>query len=172
MSSPPGPAAGIGNQTGAALGIVGSILGILLLFLVGLFLLRYVVNIFIDLCILCDPQEARRTTIDFSDKVCSICLRCRRISPESNSSSSGVDPDNRTPDSHGENPSHTNLNPLDVRLSELSYVDRKAVLKHLIEKEVSVLYVYRNVVLAYISHTIHDVNFVCGTIWKNQVLSI
>jgi hypothetical protein len=153
MTSPSDPATGISSTTGAALAIMGSILGILLLFLIGLFLLRYLVNICIDLCILCDPQQARQTTMEFRDNMLSICLRWRRKVSENTTTittttTTGDDGNHTTTttttdrgnvanrnNDHDEN---TPPHPLDARLAELSIVERKVVLKHLIENEVSV----------------------------------
>mmetsp|Transcript_21025 Transcript_21025/g.34771 ORF Transcript_21025/g.34771 Transcript_21025/m.34771 type:complete len:324 (+) Transcript_21025:3-974(+) len=60
-----------------ALVIVAIILG----FLVLLLCMRYGCNITIDLCILCDPYEARRTTRDFRDRLFP-CFKRRLVNPE------------------------------------------------------------------------------------------
>lgn len=78
MSSPGVPSDGVqGGLLQDGLAIVGMVLAFIILLLV----LRYGCNIAIDLCILCDPNEARRTSIEFRDRYCP-CLKRRQVGPD------------------------------------------------------------------------------------------
>ena len=56
------------------------VIGIVCGFIIVLLILRYCCNIAIDLCIMCDPYEARRTTIEFRDKFFP-CFKRRLVVP-------------------------------------------------------------------------------------------
>ena len=58
-----------------------AIVGIILAFFILLLVLRYGCNIAIDLCILCDPNEARRTSIEFWDRYFP-CFKRRQVVPD------------------------------------------------------------------------------------------
>ena len=59
-----------------ALTVVAVVLG----FLISLLFLRFFCNVAIDLCILCDPYEARRTAIEFRDRYFP-CFKRRLVVP-------------------------------------------------------------------------------------------
>lgn len=75
-----------------------AIVGIVLAFIILLLVLRYGCNIAIDLCILCDPNEARRTSIEFRDRYFP-CLKRRQVVPDIDE---GTSPSDTTNDSSAE----------------------------------------------------------------------
>jgi hypothetical protein len=70
-----------GSMEGGLLQNALAIVGIILAFFILLLVLRYGCNIAIDLCILCDPNEARRTSIEFRDRYFP-CLKRRQVVPD------------------------------------------------------------------------------------------
>lgn len=82
MSSTNSGTGSVGDQGGVvnvqfALTVVAVVLG----FIISLLFLRFFCNVAIDLCILCDPYEARRTAIEFRNRYFP-CFKRRLVVPE------------------------------------------------------------------------------------------
>jgi hypothetical protein len=75
------PGVSSGSMEGGLLQNGLAIVGVVLAFIILLLVLRYGCNIAIDLCILCDPNEARRTSIEFRDRYFP-CLKRRQVRPD------------------------------------------------------------------------------------------
>jgi hypothetical protein len=115
----------IAGESGAidfefALTIVAVVLG----FIVVLLFLRFFCNVAIDLCILCDPYEARRTSIEFRDRYFP-CFKRRLVVPERRSQTTPQSTRNRTA-AHG----------VDSLLASLSDNVRQSVLDALLTGKV------------------------------------